>query len=66
MYNRRWAEINRENGRSNSEYADFIKSGAPARSERLAKYNRLLEIEEKLSKSNFDNSFKIVLMGFMV
>ena len=25
--------------------ADFIKSGAPARSERLAKYNRLLEIE---------------------
>jgi enolase len=26
--------------------ADFIKSGAPARSERLAKYNRLLKIEE--------------------
>ena len=25
--------------------ARFIKSGAPARSERLAKYNRLLEIE---------------------
>jgi len=25
--------------------ADFIKSGAPSRSERLAKYNRLLEIE---------------------
>lgn len=25
--------------------ADFLKSGAPARSERLAKYNRLLEIE---------------------
>jgi enolase len=29
--------------------ADFIKSGAPARSERLAKYNRLLKIEEMLS-----------------
>lgn len=28
--------------------AEFIKSGAPARSERLAKYNRLLEIEEKI------------------
>lgn len=26
--------------------ADFIKSGAPARGERVAKYNRLLEIEE--------------------
>lgn len=29
--------------------ADFIKSGAPARSERLAKYNRLLKIEELIS-----------------
>lgn len=28
--------------------ADFIKSGAPCRSERLAKYNRLLEIEEEI------------------
>lgn len=28
--------------------AEFIKSGAPSRSERLAKYNRLLEIEEEL------------------
>lgn len=27
--------------------ADFIKSGAPARSERLAKYNRLLKIESE-------------------
>jgi len=27
----------------------FIKSGAPCRSERLAKYNRLLEIEKELS-----------------
>jgi len=30
--------------------ADFIKSGAPARGERIAKYNRLLEIEEELKK----------------
>lgn len=29
--------------------ADFIKSGAPARGERVAKYNRLLEIEEELN-----------------
>ncbi len=29
--------------------ADFIKSGAPARSERLAKYNRLIRIEELLN-----------------
>jgi len=28
--------------------AGFIKAGAPCRSERLAKYNRLLKIEEKL------------------
>lgn len=28
--------------------ADFIKSGAPARSERMAKYNRLLRIEQQL------------------
>ena len=26
--------------------ADYIKTGAPSRGERLAKYNRLLEIEE--------------------
>jgi enolase 1/2/3 len=30
--------------------AGFIKSGAPCRSERLAKYNRLLRIEEELGK----------------
>jgi enolase len=30
--------------------AGFIKSGAPCRSERLAKYNRLLKIEEELGK----------------
>ena len=28
--------------------ADFIKSGAPARGERVAKYNRLLKIEDEL------------------
>ncbi|HVY67451.1 MAG TPA: phosphopyruvate hydratase [Patescibacteria group bacterium] len=28
--------------------ADYIKSGAPCRGERLAKYNRLLEIEQQL------------------
>ncbi|MCK4843988.1 MAG: phosphopyruvate hydratase, partial [Dehalococcoidia bacterium] len=28
--------------------AGFIKTGAPCRSERLAKYNRLLRIEEEL------------------
>jgi len=28
--------------------ADFIKAGAPARGERIAKYNRLLKIEEEL------------------
>ena len=30
--------------------AEYIKSGAPSRSERLCKYNRLLEIEEELSE----------------
>lgn len=30
--------------------ADFVKFGAPARGERVAKYNRLLKIEEELSK----------------
>jgi len=29
--------------------SEFIKSGAPARGERVAKYNRLLEIEEELN-----------------
>lgn len=29
--------------------ADYIKTGAPARGERLAKYNRLAKIEEELS-----------------
>jgi enolase len=31
--------------------AGFIKAGAPCRSERLAKYNRLLRIEEKLRET---------------
>ena len=30
--------------------ADFIKTGAPSRSERLVKYNRLMEIEEELKQ----------------
>lgn len=30
--------------------ADFIKAGAPARGERVAKYNRLLKIEEEIDK----------------
>lgn len=29
--------------------AEYVKTGAPSRSERLAKYNRLLEIEEELT-----------------
>jgi enolase len=32
--------------------ADFIKSGGLSRSERLAKYNRLMKIEEELGKIN--------------
>ena len=32
--------------------ADFIKAGAPNRGERVAKYNRLMEIEEELSKKS--------------
>ena len=28
--------------------SDFIKAGAPARGERVAKYNRLLRIEEEI------------------
>jgi len=28
--------------------AEYIKTGAPSRSERLVKYNRLMEIEESL------------------
>ncbi len=32
--------------------ADFIKTGAPSRGERVAKYNRLMAIEEELRKQN--------------
>ncbi len=32
-------------------HSQFIKSGAPCRSERLAKYNRLLRIEEELGRA---------------
>ena len=32
--------------------AKYIKTGAPARGERVVKYNRLLQIEEYLKKSN--------------
>ena len=32
--------------------ADFIKAGAPSRGERVAKYNRLMEIEEELGLVN--------------
>ena len=35
--------------------ADFIKSGAPARGERVAKYNRLLAIEEEIQSENQPN-----------
>lgn len=34
-----------------------IKTGAPARSERLAKYNQLIRIEEHLSENNMDYRF---------
>ena len=37
-----------------------IKTGAPARSDRVAKYNRLLRIEEKLSKSSIYAGNKIL------
>ena len=33
--------------------AGFVKTGAPARSERVAKYNRLLRIEESLSRAAY-------------
>ena len=33
--------------------ADFIKAGAPCRSERVAKYNRLLEIERQMQRAEY-------------
>lgn len=35
--------------------ADFIKSGAPCRSERTAKYNRLMKIEAEMFDSSYSN-----------
>lgn len=32
--------------------ADYLKSGAPARGERICKYNRIIEIERELKKEN--------------
>ena len=32
-------------------HTGYIKTGAPCRSERVAKYNQLLRIEEELEKS---------------
>ena len=32
--------------------AEYIKTGAPSRGERVAKYNRLMEIEEKINDKN--------------
>jgi len=35
--------------------AEYVKFGAPARGERVAKYNRLLKIEEELAKTKISN-----------
>ncbi len=51
------AVVSHRSGETNDDFiadlsvgvgADFIKAGAPARGERVAKYNRLLKIEEEL------------------
>jgi enolase len=39
--------------------ADYVKFGAPARGERVAKYNRLLKIEEELIANSNIKRFKI-------
>lgn len=50
--------ISHRSGETNDDYiadlaiavqADYLKAGAPARGERVAKYNRLMEIEEELN-----------------
>ncbi len=41
--------------------ADFIKSGSVARSERTAKYNQLLRIEQNLAQSAFTPSEEILI-----
>jgi enolase len=38
--------------------ADFIKSGAPCRSERTEKYNRLLDIENELFSPRYGSVIK--------
>jgi enolase len=41
-------------GKGTTEYlAGQIKTGAPARSERVAKYNQLLRIEEELADAAY-------------
>jgi enolase len=40
--------------------AGFVKAGAPARSERVAKYNRLLRIEEELGKTAYFQGKKML------
>ena len=39
--------------------APFIKSGAPARSERVAKYNRLLRIESEITQHDATCAFRV-------
>lgn len=55
--------VSHRSGESNDDFiadlavgigADYIKSGGPARGERVAKYNRLLKIEEELKNKNYD------------
>ncbi|RLF38012.1 MAG: phosphopyruvate hydratase [Thermoplasmata archaeon] len=40
-----------------------IKSGAPARGERVAKYNRLIRIEERLTNSSYAQNLKRTVLG---
>ncbi len=66
----RWLVSHRSGETEDSFIADFsvacnsgqIKTGAPARSERVAKYNQLLRIEEELGKAALFGS-KVVLPG---
>lgn len=44
-------------------HAPFIKTGAPCRSERLAKYNRLLTVENQTKAKLFQLDSKIVTHG---
>jgi hypothetical protein len=46
--------------------AGQIKTGAPARSERLAKLNQILRIEEELGKLYFFLALKSLLISFQV